>query len=407
MRTNGKKGWSYVTGEKGRNRVRTFAHPATGVLYLEVRENGHKTRVSLGHRDHDVAKAKADELAARLRHAVAQGPPDPTLGSLITEYLHDVTPTKGESKQGHDRRAGQMFTQYFGTQRAAMLNRRDWDSFIAWRRRSGDKRTNATPMRIVGPRVITYDLKFLHGVLNWATTVRTPTGHFLLERNPLKGSPWPRVTTVQRPICTAAQYHALRSIAPAVHPLADLALLLAHETGHRIGSVRQLRWDDVDDAEGMVRWRGCRDKMGHDHRTPLTDVVREALRQRCAVSPGSAWVFPSASDPTVPVSRSLVRDWWRELEERAGLAPEPGRGWHALRRTFATELKGLPLRDLMALGGWQSPLTLTMCYTAADPATQRLALAKRGILTAHGLATDTVTDTPARIPEQEHPAQGS
>src|SRR4051812_47410693 len=102
MRTMNGKRWSYVTGEKGRNRVRTFAHPETGVLYLEVREGSRKTRVSLGHRDRDVAKAKADDLAARLRHtAVVTGPPDPTLGSLITEYLQDVTPTKGESKQAH------------------------------------------------------------------------------------------------------------------------------------------------------------------------------------------------------------------------------------------------------------------------------------------------------------------
>ncbi len=402
-RPNGKKGWSYVTGEKGRNRVRAFAHPVTGRLYLEVREGGRKTRASLGHRDRDVAKAKADELAARLRHPVVAGPPDPTLGSLITEYLQDVTPTKGESTQAHDRRAAKMFSQHFGSRKAAMLNRRDWDAFIAWRRGTGDARSGKAHARPVGPRVITYDLKFLHSVLNWAATVRTPTGHFLLERNPLKGMPWPRVTTVRRPVCTAAQYHALRSIAPAVHPLADLALLLVHETGHRIASVRQLRWDDVNEAEGTVRWRGCMDKMGHDHSTPLSDAAREALLQRRAVSRGSEWVFPSPSDPSVPVSRNLVRDWWRELEVCAGLAPEPGRGWHALRRTFATELKGLPLCDLMALGGWQSPLTLTLCYTAADPATQRQALAKRAILTAGGLATDTVTDTGAGIPDAERP----
>lgn len=401
-RTNGKR-WSYVTGEKGRNRVRAYEHPLSGLLYLEVRENGRKVRVALRHRDREDAKGKADELAGRLCHAAVAGPPDPTLSSLITEYRREVTPTKGDSKQAHDRRAGQMFTTLFGTRRAATLNRRDWEAFIAWRRRTGDARSGKAHARPVGPRVITYDLKFLHSVLNWAATVRTPTGHFLLDRNPLRGSPWPRVTTVRRPVCTAAQYHALRNIAPAVHPLADIALLLVHETGHRIASVRQLRWDDVNDTEGIVRWRGSADKMGHEHTTPLSDAAREALRQRHAVSRGSEWVFPSPSDPTVPVSRNLVRDWWKELEACAGLAPEPGRGWHALRRTFATELKGLPLCDLMALGGWQSPLTLTLCYTAADPATQRQALAKRAILTADGLATDTVTDTGAGIPNAERP----
>ena len=391
-RTNGKR-WSYLTGEKGRNRVRAYEHPYNGLLYLEVREEGRKVRVALRHRDRDDAKAKADKLAARLREAPDAPAPDPTLGSLITEYLREVTPTKGESKQAHDRRAGRMLTALFGTRQAATLNRRDWDAFIAWRRHGGDTRYSKARGHPIGPRIITYDLKFLHSVLNWAATVRTPTGHFLLDRNPLKGAPWPRVTTVRRPACTAAQYHALCNIAPAVHPLADLALLLVHETGHRIASVRQLRWEDVDDAAALMHWRGDTDKCGYDHYTPITSVVLEALRARSAVGPRSPWVFPCHTNPDVPISRYTAMAWWKELEKRAGLPPEPGRGWHSLRRAFATALKHLPLKDLQALGGWKAPSTLLECYILADPQTQREALARRGVLTANGLATDTVTDT--------------
>ncbi|MFI5091183.1 MAG: tyrosine-type recombinase/integrase [Terriglobales bacterium] len=395
-RTNGKR-WSYVTGEKGRNRVRAFAHPVTGMLYLEVREHGHKTRVSLGHRDKDAAKAKADELAMRLRQSVAIAPPSPTLGSLITEYLQDVTPTKGESKQAHDRRAGGMFTQYMGTRTAAMLNRKDWDGFIAWRRSSGDTRNGHAHPRQVGPRVITYDLKFLHSVLNWAATVRIPTGQFLLDRNPLKGMPWPRhAAAICRPTCTRKEYEALRSIAPNVHPLADLALLLVYETGHRMASVRQLRWEDVDDKSAMIHWRGEADKCGHDHYTPVTLNVLEALRTRMAVSRRSPWVFPCQTNPDMPISRHTPVAWWLELERRAGLSREKGRGWHSLRRAFATELKHLPLKDLQALGGWKSSSTLLECYILADQQTQRDALARRGVLTANGLATDTLTDTGER-----------
>jgi integrase len=363
------------------------------LLYLEVHEDGRKVRVALQHRDRDDAKAKADRLAARLRDAAVTAPPDPTLGSLITEYLREVTPNKGESKQAHDRRAGAMFKALLGTRRAAALNRRDWDAFIAWRRHGGDTRCGKARGGLVGPRIITYDLKFLHSVLNWATTVRTPAGQFLLDRNPLKGAPWPRVTTVRRPVCTAAQYHALRSIAPAVHPLADLALLLVHETGHRIASVRQLRWDDVDDRAALIHWRGDSDKCGHDHYTPIMSAVLETLGARRAVGSRSPWVFPCYANPEVPISRYTAMAWWKELEKRAGLTPEPGRGWHSLRRAFATELKHLPLKDLQALGGWKSPSTLLECYILADPQTQREALARRGVLTANGLTTDTGTDT--------------
>ena len=56
--------WSYHAGEKGRNRVRVFAHPKTGTIFLEVKDGGAKRRVALGHRDRDAAKAKADQVAA-------------------------------------------------------------------------------------------------------------------------------------------------------------------------------------------------------------------------------------------------------------------------------------------------------------------------------------------------------
>jgi hypothetical protein len=59
--------WSFITGEKGRNRVRVFAHPDTGRLFLELRENGAKRRIALGHRDREAAKLKAEEVAAALR----------------------------------------------------------------------------------------------------------------------------------------------------------------------------------------------------------------------------------------------------------------------------------------------------------------------------------------------------
>ena len=63
---------SYVTGEKGRNRVRVYADSKTGILLLEFFEHalgsdGAKRKtVSTGHRDWDRAKRQADEMAARI-----------------------------------------------------------------------------------------------------------------------------------------------------------------------------------------------------------------------------------------------------------------------------------------------------------------------------------------------------
>ncbi|MYJ12409.1 MAG: hypothetical protein F4086_19065 [Gemmatimonadetes bacterium] len=55
---------SYGAGEWGRNRVRVFPDPKTGLFQVEWRENGRRLTRSLGHRDWARAKRHADEFAA-------------------------------------------------------------------------------------------------------------------------------------------------------------------------------------------------------------------------------------------------------------------------------------------------------------------------------------------------------
>ena len=55
---------SYSAGEWGRNRVRVFPDPKTGLLQIEWRENGRRLSRSLKHRDWARAKRQADEAAA-------------------------------------------------------------------------------------------------------------------------------------------------------------------------------------------------------------------------------------------------------------------------------------------------------------------------------------------------------
>jgi integrase len=174
----------------------------------------------------------------------------------------------------------------------------------------------------------------------------------------------------------AGQYDALLAHSKAISPLFSLALVIAHETGHRVGAIRLLRWSDIDFEGETIRWRAVNDKMRFDHTTPATQTVLAALqnarRGRAAI--GDGWVLPSPSRPAEPVSRHLLRDWWQRGEALAGLAHEPRRGWHSLRRKFATELKNVPLKDLCALGGWQDHQTLLTCYQRSDPVTMRTAL---------------------------------
>ncbi|MCH7490401.1 MAG: tyrosine-type recombinase/integrase, partial [Gemmatimonadetes bacterium] len=76
------------------------------------------------------------------------------------------------------------------------------------------------------------------------------------------------------------------AVADRVDPRFKLALVLAHETGHRQQAVCHVRWSDVDFDRAEVRWRAEFDKSGVAHRTPLTEGALAALREARARRPG-------------------------------------------------------------------------------------------------------------------------
>ncbi len=191
----------------------------------------------------------------------------------------------------------------------------------------------------------------------------------------------PSEPSPKRPSVTDGQYRALWAVAGTVDWRFSLALVLAHETGHRIGAIRQLRWSDIDFAAARVKWRGETDKQGRGHEGPLSVIAMQALRAARRMRPGlgDAWIFPSPLDPTVPCSRHLMRDWWAQSEKLAGLERVEGRGWHSLRRKFATDLAPkLSLKDLCAAGGWKDAQTILRCYQQPDEKLIRGALDGRG-----------------------------
>ena len=360
--------WSFTTGERGRNRVRAFAHPVTGRMFLEFREAGRRTRVALGHRDGEAAKTAAERAASALRehHTVPTGAL--RLGRLFDIYMREVTPQKGTSAQGHDRRAVQLFVTCWGVQRdVATLSRRDWDHFIVWRREQGDRRPRKAGRHALRNRVIVQDLKFVRAVLNWATQAGDGAGKQLLEKNPLDKLSYPADTGVRRPVLVSELFNRMLAAAPRVSELCPLLFSLVHETGHRVGAVLQLRWSDLNLEEARIRWRAENDKLRSEHETPLSAVAVDLLRQsrRSRARLGDGWIFPAPGKPAQAVTRHRARFWWNRMEVLAGIDREPGRGWHSLRRKFATELKNVPLKDLAALGGWKSAQTILKCYQRA------------------------------------------
>jgi integrase len=168
--------------------------------------------------------------------------------------------------------------------------------------------------------------------------------------------------------------------APLVHPLREALLVMAHETGHRAGAVRQLRWSDFDLEKRLVVWRAETDKIAFAHRTPLSDDAVSVLSVLRRTSPkiGECWIFPSPTNADRPLPREVATDWWREAEKLAELEHVPGMGFHSARRKFANDLKPITnLRDLAYMGGWKSPVTLLTVYQQPDLEVQRASLASR------------------------------
>jgi hypothetical protein len=113
---------SYSAGEWGRNRIRVFPDPKTGIYQIEWRDNGRRLTRSLGHRDWVRAKRQADEVAAGFAtlqpNGKAEAEPEPlTLEGLFEIYGEEVTPTKAKRTREHDRVAMRMFLDFLGPHR--------------------------------------------------------------------------------------------------------------------------------------------------------------------------------------------------------------------------------------------------------------------------------------------------
>lgn len=372
--------------------------------YYEKSSDGRfrKKRDSLGKVSREVAMTKADQAAAALR-AVERSPAPKTLtvAMLFDNYVREVTPTKGQTSQQHDKACAVLCKRSFGPKRpVATLGRLEWDRFIR-DRRSGKLRPPQLRGTGVGDRQIQYDCKLIIAACNWAITVRDTDGQLLRERNPFAGLPVPREESPQRPELSDAEYKAMLAASHVANPQFKVLLILAHETGHWLSSIRQLQWSDLDLKAKTVRWRASVDKIGFEGTTTLTDTAVRALKEQRGrhAAIGQVWVFPAhfQKDKDKPTSRHSFAKWWSAVETEANVTKVPRRQFHSLRRKFATEMKHAPLRDLAYLGGWKSVSTVVEVYQRPDAATMQRALAARRPVGTEQ-SENTQVGTPSRHP---------
>ena len=361
MPRNKKKHWSYNAGERGRNWVRAFQDSRDGKLWLEWREPAYETDELTGERSNIMradktgalrpvhrrrsillrgatkreAKRKADTLASKFNDMPERPTGPMSVTRLLTLYTREVTPTKGTSAQGHDRRAARVWIAFFGAQpepgrrgarHPSTLDRVDWDRFTEWR---GEGKIPGWK-HSVRNRIIQQNLKFMIAVLRWATGVSTD-GEPYLEVSPwnadvraARGMVMPKEATPHRPGMPDDLRNKLIEYAPNWQ--FGLALVLERETRRRNSSLRQLRWSDIDQDAWAVRWSRDSDKAQRESVTPLTGPAIEALKQAPSRGIGSAPVFPSGKDARRPTPRDTFQTWLRRAKARfLGSLPESDR----------------------------------------------------------------------------------
>jgi integrase len=115
----------------------------------------------------------------------------------------------------------------------------------------------------------------------------------------------------------------------------DMALVLAGATGRRLGSIRQLRWEDIGFPTRTIRWRAEADKKGREWVVPVPEGLLDELRrfQRRLGTVGGGWLFAAERNPEVPMDRHLFDKWLSVAERAAGLPKLRGGLWHPHRRS--------------------------------------------------------------------------
>jgi integrase len=381
--------WTRSLGVRGL-RVRLFQKRRHGVFYRTLWLPGEgKDRKCLGTKDRREAERLGRALLTELRTAGVDSIPADrestrsslTLGDLWRRYRTTCPAfldNASTSQQDAHSRA-QVLLAYFGVRcLVESLTVDDQAAYANARRAGGIRIRNGELTGAVRARSAEADLVLLHQMLRWATTVRVD-GVPLLRSNPLAGVRRVREQDPKRPIATWDRYQAtraaLRELAAQAESGADrvrwikveLALVLAEATGRRLGSIRQLRWEDIDWTAGTVRWRAGADKKRREAIVPLPVQLLDQLRafQKELRAVGGL-VFGAEHDTTKAMDRHLFDKWLAHAEKKAGLKKLDGGLWHPYRRKWATERKHLSVTDVAEAGGWKDTVTLLTYYARPD-----------------------------------------
>jgi integrase/recombinase XerD len=170
-------------------------------------------------------------------------------------------------------------------------------------------------------RMYVASLKFLYGV-----TLKRPDA--------VVDVPFPKVPHRLPEILTGSEVERLMSCVTSIRYRTVVAV--AYGAGLRMDEVRHLKPADIDSKRGVIHVRLGKGQKARD--VMLGEKLLAMLREywRVVRPAPDGWLFPSAHDPTKPVSERAIR---RALKQAAKAARLKKKVYpHLLRHSFATHL---------------------------------------------------------------------
>jgi integrase len=324
-------------------------------------------------------------LSELLKQELVHLPGKVTLGELWSRFQREAVSFLDNSdttKKDAISRAA-ILIGFFGEDcDVSQLTERDQAAYVSQRLAGGIQCKSGRVTPAVRPRSVEADLVLLHNMLSWATTVRVDGGQRWLKENPLAGIRRIREQNPKRPIATWERFERTREAMRKLRMSStaeenqirwakmEFALVLVEATGRRLGSVRQLRWEDIDLVRGTIRWRAESDKKRHESVVPIPVKLVDEIRQfQQLLSAVAGFVFAAPLKSNQPLDRHWFEKWLVVAEKEAELPKLDGGLWHPYRRKWATERKYLPLKDVAAAGGWRDTETLLKSYQQPDEET--------------------------------------
>lgn len=336
--------WSYSCGRKGVSRVRVYERSVSAVLYVEWYWEGKRRQTSLATlakhpvTDRHLAMQIAHKMSRALEqdhnraaHAAVFG--GPSVDKRLAELLAQVHKIRGRSWSQSHARTQETLRRY-------------------WLDRLGDvpleSITEAAVESITAedaereewsPRTIGRYRQYLAECLTFAALKLK----WLDPKHRLTALDIPKAPGESRPY-SMAEVRALLPALEAVDPRAGWIGHVAWQSGRRLAALRTFPTAGVDTREGytVLRFPGATDKARRTGEVVVVGRAHELTRTLLKTAGDHLLGDPPPSHETA------IKVWLPAAEKAAGITHVRGRGYHGLKRRFATESQGMKGRDRQA-----------------------------------------------------------